>query len=97
MRICARFYWTYAHKSRIKFPVIKKATNLTLNRDLVTVFAEVILPRTKFKSLSKWVNNEMLKLARARANDLRKAKTSATGEQIARINRALEFAFPNTK
>ncbi len=76
---------------------MRKPTNLTLDRDLVDVFLEIILPRTKFKSLSKWVNNELVKLTRARASDLRKAKLSATSEQLARINRALELAFPNTK
>jgi hypothetical protein len=79
----------YAHKSCMA----KKAHNTTLNPDVAEAFKTVVLPRTKFRSLSDWLNNELLKATRARAGELRAFKGTATREQQLTIDRALKAAF----
>jgi Asp-tRNA(Asn)/Glu-tRNA(Gln) amidotransferase B subunit len=71
-----------------------RAFNATLDPDLVNTFNTVILPKTRFRSLSAWINNELLKLTRNRLPEIRKAKAKARdGEIAALLDRAIEAAI----
>lgn len=69
-----------------------KPHNVTLDPDIFATYALVVLPNTRFRSMSAILNNELIKATRARLPELRKAKLTATPEQRAMIERAIEVA-----
>lgn len=82
----------YAHKCA-HICMNKKAHNTMLRPEFVEVFREFVIPKTRSKSVSDFLDNEIAKTVRRYAPEIRKSRSGATPEQRATIDRVLEEAF----